>query len=377
MSGSDARSHFTRAFGGAPDLVVSAPGRVNLIGEHTDYSGGEVLPIAIGLRTWVAVRARAGAAVSRLVSGGAGGMFTLDHARLERMGRWTDYVGGVLSELIRDGVDVPALDVAIASDLPSGGGLSSSAALEVSTAFAIRTLLGAPPDRRATALLCQRAERDFVGVPCGAMDQLSSALGGAGQALHVDCATIAARPVTFAEPVLVIDTSVPRSLRRSAYNDRVRECGAAVTALRVARPSLDVLAHATLDEIERAAMAEVPRRRARHVVSECARVRAACAALECGAPFPGDLAFASHASLRDDFEASCAELDWIVERARTAAGIRGARLTGAGWGGCAVVFGESAALEAFHAVAAVEYDRAFGRRTRGWIVRASDGVRVE
>jgi galactokinase len=377
VSRSDVRSHFTRAFGSAPAVVASAPGRVNLIGEHTDYNGGVVLPIAVDLRTSVAVSTRVGARVTRLVSGGTGGIVSIDHARLERAGRWTDYVAGVLDEFARLGFDVPGLDIAIESDVPSGGGLSSSAALEVATAFGIASVLGATMDLRELALSCQRAERDFVGVPCGAMDQLASALGREGHALHVDCATLDVHHVPFVETVMVFDTAVPRSLRRSAYADRVRECALALSALREADPGLEALGRATLEAVARAPMDDVVRRRARHVVTECARVREACAILEPGAPFPGQLALASHHSLREDYDASCAELDWVVERATRSDGVRGARLTGAGWGGCAVIFGEPWALETLGDGLAADYQAAFGRKSRSWLLSAAEGVRAE
>ncbi|MHB1311552.1 MAG: galactokinase [Gemmatimonadaceae bacterium] len=377
MTAADARRHFTKSFGGAPDLVVSAAGRVNLIGEHVDYNGGWALPIAIQRRTAIAIRLCAGSNVTRINSGGTGGVLTLDHAELQRRRQWTDYPSGVLDQLVGDGVSLPGFEVAVASDVPSGSGLSSSAALEVAFGFAVRTILGLATDKVRLALLCQRAEREFVGVPCGAMDQLSAACGVAGHALHMGFSPVFVKPVPFTEKVLVFDTAVPRNLRGSAYEDRVKECAEAVGAIQRVAPAVHSLAVATLEQVEAAEMGEVPRRRARHVVGECARVRQAVATLATGASFPGEVALASHASLRDDYDCSSAELDWVVTHAMRQPGIHGARLTGAGWGGCAVIFGEAGALEEAQRALAADYEAAFRIRPRGWIVSADDGARVE
>ncbi|MDQ8155415.1 MAG: galactokinase [Gemmatimonadota bacterium] len=377
MIAEEARDHFIKSFGGEPTLVVSAAGRVNLIGEHVDYNGGEALPIAIQRRTAVAIRRHDGAATTRINSGGTGGVLTLDHARLARKRKWTDYPAGVLDQLIGAGIEVPGIEVAVASDVPSGSGLSSSAALEVAFGFAVRSLLGLPPERVALALLCQQAERQFVGVPCGAMDQLSAACGERGHALymHFDPATV--RPVPFTESVLIVDTAVPRSLRVSAYSERVDECAAALAAIRVVDPAVPSLAAASMEQLAAATMDPIVRRRARHVISECGRVRAVVDALAAGRRFPGELAVASHESLRDDYACSSAELDWIVEYALRAPGVTGARLTGAGWGGCAVVFGEPGALEALQHPLIRDYEQAMGHKARAWLVTADDGARVE
>lgn len=377
MTAQEARRHFTNSFGGEPDLVVSAAGRVNLIGEHVDYNGGWALPIAIQRRTAVAIRVCAGANVTRINSGGTGGVLTLDHAALQRRRQWTDYPSGVLDQLVGEGVPLPGFEMAVASDVPSGSGLSSSAALEVAVGFAVRTVLGLETDKVRLALLCQRAEREFVGVPCGAMDQLSSACGVAGQALHMGFAPVFVKPVPFTERVLVFDTAVPRNLRGSSYEDRVKECAEALGAIQRIAPRVETLAVASLDQVEAAEMSDVSRRRARHVVGECARVRQAVETLASGQAFPGEVALASHASLRDDYDCSSTELDWVVEHAMREPGVHGARLTGAGWGGCAVIFGAADALEGVQRALETDYEAAFGRRARGWIVSADDGARVE
>jgi galactokinase len=371
------RRHFATAFGGEPALVASAAGRVNLIGEHVDYSGGEALPIAIQRRTAVAVRLRDGAKVTQINSGGTGGVLTIDHTRLARRGKWTDYPSGVLDQLVGAGIDVPGLQVAVASDIPSGSGLSSSAALEVAFGFAVRSVLQVPLDAEALALECQRAERQFVGVPCGAMDQMTAACGRRGHALHMNFGPLQVREVPFTEQVLVVDTAVPRSLRASAYTERVQECAVALAAVRQLAPGVPHLAAATREQIDRAVMPEVSRLRARHVAAECERVRDAAAALTAGERFPGHLALASHRSLRDDYDCSSRELDWVVEFAMRTPGISGARLTGAGWGGCAVVFGDAGALSALEESLPGAYAKAIGHRPRAWVVTADDGARLE
>jgi galactokinase len=304
-------------------------------------------------------------------------VLTIDHGQLRRRKKWTDYPSGVLDQLIGADVDVPGLDVALASDIPSGSGLSSSAALEVAFGFALRSLLGLDTDPVALALLCQRAEREFVGIPCGAMDQLSAACGMSGHALHIGFAPVTVRPVPFSESVLVVDTAVPRSLRATAYADRVRECAAALSAIQRIAPDVTELAAATAEQLDRAEMPDVERRRARHVIAECARVREAVRVLASGARFPGALALASHASLRDDFECSSPELDWVVEYAMRSPGVSGARLTGAGWGGCAVIFGEHNALEGLERAILSDYAAAIGNRPRSWMVAADSGARLE
>ena len=377
MTAREARRHFTKSFGGEPDVVVSAAGRVNLIGEHVDYNGGWALPIAIQRRTAVAIRVCAGSNITRINSGGTGGVLTLDHAELQRRRQWTDYPSGVLDQLVSEGVSLPGFEVAVASDVPSGSGLSSSAALEVAFGFAVRTVLGLETDKVRLALLCQRAEREFVGVPCGAMDQLSAACGVSGHALHMGFSPVFVKPVPFTERVLVFDTAVPRNLRGTAYEDRVKECAEALAAIRRVAPEVESLAVVTAEQVEAAEMSDVCRRRARHVVSECARVRQAVETLASGLPFPGDVALASHASLRDDYDCSSTELNWVVERAMRQPGVRGARLTGAGWGGCAVIFGAAGALEEAQRALVADYEGAFRLRPRGWIVSADDGARVE
>jgi galactokinase len=324
-------------FAAAPEVVASAPGRVNLIGEHTDYNGGYVLPCAIDRRTAVAL------------GRGDGPLYSadFDDARPragEREGAWVDYPRGVVWALAQAGLAVPAFQAAFAGDVPQGAGLSSSAAIEAATVLALDALgaLGLP--RTAMAQLCQRAENQFVGVRSGIMDQYAALLCQAGHALLVDCRSLASEAVPLdlagaGLSLLVCDTGVKRGLAATGYNDRRATCERAA-----ARLGVPTLRDATEADLARLSGDELLR--ARHVVTENARVLAAVTALRQRdfATF-GQLMYASHASLRDDYAVSTPELDAVVTTAR-AAGAVGARLTGAGFGGCAIALvADPAALE--------------------------------
>lgn len=361
--------------GGEPSVVASAAGRVNLVGEHTDYNGGEVLPIAIARRTIVALRPN-GRAEWRAVSANETETGTFAAAP-DRTGHWWDYVAGVAVMLREAGVDAPPCDVAVWSDVPAGAGLSSSAALEVATAVALAHLAGhaIPLDR--LALLSQRAEVEFVGVNSGIMDQFASALGRPGHALHVWCDTARYEHIPMRDAVLIFDTAVPRSLRGSAFNVRRAECDAALAELRRLEPGLPWLAAATPELVRRAGLAPVLHARATHVVDETRRVGAAVAALRGGGSLPGDLLLASHASLRDLYECSSPELDWFVDHAARLPGVGGARLTGAGWGGCAIAVGDHAALEAAVPELTARYRERFDLEPRAWLTHADAGARID
>jgi galactokinase len=369
---------FARQFGGVPLVVASAAGRVNLIGEHTDYNGGEVLPIGIGRRTYVAVRPRLGdESRSRVVSVDVALEGEFDAVAPERVGRWWDYVAGVAHQLRVARVDVPALDIAVWSDVPSGVGLSSSAALCVAATAALLAAAGHDWSPRDIALVAHRAEADFVGVPVGIMDQFASAMARDDMALHVWCDTTATECVPFTDGVMIIDTALERTVRSSAYQTRRAECEAALGELRRAYPGLRSLAEAAPDQVQAAALPELLHRRALHVSEETRRVGTAVAALRRGGPIDGALLTASHASLRDLYDCSTPELDWVVDRALAYPGICGARLTGAGWGGAVIAVGKTDALLDAAPVLAADYEAAFGQKARIWISRAECGVRVD
>jgi len=334
-----ARGAYVERFGEQPELTASAPGRVNLIGEHTDYNGGFVLPCAIGRRVAVAV------------GRGEGGLYSADFAEARQPGEkdssWADYPRGVAWAMDAAGHEVGAFRAAFAGSVPLGSGLSSSAAIEAATALALDALGGFGLGGKDLAVLCQRAENDFVGVNSGIMDQYASLLCEAGAALLVDCRSLEAEsvPLDLEEAGLalaVCDTRVERGLADTGYNDRREACERAASALGV-----EELRDATEDDLDRLSGEELLR--ARHVVSENARVLEAVEALrDKDFDLFGRLMYASHASLRDDYEVSTPELDAFVELAGDF-GAPGARLTGAGFGGCAIALvsaGETGALAA-------------------------------
>jgi galactokinase len=316
-------------------LVASAPGRVNLIGEHTDYNGGLCLPLALPQRTTVNLTVRAD---RRLGLASAQEEGTWEGHVEERPDGWAAYVAGVVAMLRADGYDAPGFDATIDSEVPVGAGLSSSAALECAVATAVAGLLGLDLDdaeRRRLAAVCIRAENDYVGAPTGGMDQTVAMLAQPGHALLLDFGDDSVTPVALpldeaGLALLVIDTRVSHTLSDGSYGDRRAECASAALLLGV-----DSLSDAAPDAVEDLAD-PVLRRRARHVVTENARVRDAVSCLDSG-DWTGLAALldASHTSMRDDFEISCRELDLAVLSAR-AAGALGARMTGGGFGGSAV-----------------------------------------
>ena len=374
------RTLFIDRFGREPDVVASAPGRVNLIGEHTDYNGGEVLPIAIARRTWVAAgRATddGGGPVLRAVSATQPTMGTAGLRSPKRSGEWWDYLTGVTAPLLEASGGSTSLDLAVDSDVPTGAGLSSSAAIEVATALAVAGMLGLRLEMREVAMIAWRAETGFVGVPCGIMDQFASALCRPGEALHLECDTARYDFAPFRDTLLIFDTAIPRSLRTSHYNERRAECDEALRLLRERWPELPSLAAAEPEQVIEARLPPPLDGRALHVSRETRRVRDAVAALRAGSRISRELLVGSHESLRDLYECSRPELDWVVERAIALPGIQGARLTGAGWGGCVIVVGEEDAIRAAGPVLAREYEARFALVPRLWLSGASSGARVE
>ncbi|MGY1827954.1 MULTISPECIES: galactokinase [unclassified Blastococcus] len=376
------RAAFARTVGGNPDLVVRSPGRVNLIGEHTDYNDGFVLPAALDRGTVVAARRRAdGRLRTTALRMGETDERPLADLRPHEGPGWSRYVAGAAAVLQDEGHDVPGADLVVDSDLPLGAGLSSSASLELGVLVALLALAGEqlPPQRLAR--LGQRVEHEVIGVRSGIMDQLAIACGAAGSAVLIDCRSLAAEtvPVPAGTAILVLDSAVPRTLAGSAYNDRRAECEAAVAALRAIAPGLRALR-----DVSPALLAEhahllddVQLRRARHVVGENDRVLAGAAALRLGdAAAFGELMGRSHASLRDDYEVSIPELDTLVELAEATPGVLGARLTGAGFGGCAVALADAEQAAGAAAAITAAYRSATGRAGEATVCVASDGARV-
>lgn len=369
---------FRRTWSAEPECSASAPGRANLIGEHTDYNGGPVLPLAIEQRAWVAVGHSNGTS-SEVISALDGRMRALGSGG--RMPRgWAAYVVGVERALRERGVALPSeLRVAVASSVPAGAGLSSSAALCVALVRAFSRLADVRLSRAGMVDVAHRAEHDHVGVQCGRMDQTVSVFGRRDHALLIESPTGPMRQLPFARAVLLLDSGKPHRLASGALNDRHAECEAALLALRERRPQLAALADLPSDDLARltAALPEVLARRVRHVVTETRRVREAAAALAQNRFRQlGELLHEGHASLRDDFAASCVEADAMVEWAMNA-GAWGARLTGAGWGGVVVVLAPEAALRDVERIVAGRFRDRFGTMPATWLTRASSGVRLE
>lgn len=331
---------FRAAFGREPQVMAFAPGRVNLIGEHTDYNDGLVLPCALPLGTVVAASSRPDreVVVRTLDLAGATDGFTLEAAVTPApRGHWANHPRGLVAAWLEAGFPLPGLDIAIGGDLPRGAGLSSSASLGVALATAFAHMVGADPGPVAAARMAQRAEHRFVGCACGVMDPLVAAAGRGGAALLIDCHSLRWREVAIPDAVsmLVVHSGVSRELADGAYNARRAECGRAARAFGASSlrdVGLDALATAP------AGLDATVLRRARHVVTENARVESFAAALERGDLAAAGVALrASHASLRDDFEVSHPAVDALVAALDAAVGVEGgARMTGGGFGGCVV-----------------------------------------
>ncbi|MCA1614305.1 MAG: galactokinase, partial [Acidobacteria bacterium] len=339
------RAAFRGRYGRAARLF-RAPGRVNLIGEHTDYNDGFVLPMAIDRETVAAAAARPDRRVRvHSLNLDESAEFDLDAPGEKRRGDWLDYVEGVarILDAGAGGARLAGADLSILSDVPLGAGLSSSAALEISVGLALASLSGADAGGVRLALAGQRAEHEYVGTKCGIMDQFTAAMARARHALLIDCRTLQAThiPLDTSDVVVAIcDTNVKHELSTSEYNRRREECEQGVRALQSVLPSIRALRDVGVEEFDRHAPRVLPetiRRRCRHVVTENARTLAAAESLRRGDLSElGRLMNLSHASLRDDYEVSCAELDALVEIALPLEGVLGARMTGGGFGGSTV-----------------------------------------
>jgi galactokinase len=359
--------------------VFRAPGRVNLIGEHTDYNLGFVLPVALDMATYIAAAPSADGKL-RIYSENRKEQREFDASSLggvERTGTWTDYPIGVARELVHAGVGVEGANLLIRSTVPDGGGLSSSAALEVSSALAL--LAGREFDRLELAKLCQRAERNFVGMPCGIMDQYISVFGRAHSAVEIDCRSLGHRLVKLPDGItfIAVNTMVKHALSGSAYHDRVRECAAAVEGIAAVYPDVRSLRDVSPEQFAgvSARLPDVVARRARHVVTEDARVNRFTEASASGdVTGMGKLMVESHRSLQHDYEVSCAELDFLVDAALAIDGVYGSRMTGGGFGGCTVTLLRVEAAAGFRASIAQAYRQEFGVTPRIYSCEPSEGA---
>jgi galactokinase len=377
----DAAQEFGLRFGRKPS-VSRAPGRVNLIGEHTDYNDGFVMPAALEFATLVAASPRPDRRLSVYST-------TMDESRefdLDApapIGRhdWSDYVFGVAVMLERSGWRLRGADLVVSTDVPLGSGLSSSAALEVSAAHAFLTAAGLPFEPIAVAKICQEAENDYVGMRCGVMDQYIAACAVAGYALLIDCRSLESRNVPIAPNLrlLIANSTVRHQHAGGEYNARREACEEGVRLLKPVLRPIKALRDVTAPDLEanRERLPDLIYRRCRHIVTENARVLEAERAL-----LAGDFAAcgramnASHASMRDDFEITCPEVDFLAELAQAAPGVYGSRMTGGGFGGCTVTLVEAEAVERVSQVLVEGYRSACGREAEVFVCSPSDGARL-
>jgi galactokinase len=373
---------FVDLFGESPS-IYQAPGRVNLIGEHTDYNDGFVMPAAIGFYTRAAVAPRPDRKfVIHSENYSEQVEFDLDHLPATGAGHWSDYVIGVVKMLVRSGKKLGGANLLVDGNVPQGAGLSSSASFEVAVGYALLDLGGPNTiDRTQLARLCQQAENEFVGARCGIMDQFVASHGNRGQALLLDCRSLDLEYRQLPSPddavLAICNTMVKHSIAKGEYNQRRAECEAGVRGLSQYLPRIRALRDVTPEDLEAYGheLPDVVVRRCRHVIGENARVLKAAAALERGdLPAFGNLMLESHRSLRDDFAVSCSELDLMVELAGQADGVYGTRMTGGGFGGCTIALVQTGCVEVFQRTVREGYERSTGRKPEIYICAAADGV---
>jgi galactokinase len=372
---------YRELFGAEPEFVVRAPGRVNLIGEHTDYNDGFVFPAAINYEVVMAGAPRADGQV-RAYSAifDESDTFAVDVAVPSEDARWSNYIRAVAFILNKEGHGLRGMNVAVTGTVPLASGLSSSAAMEIASCLAFEAAGGFAVDPVKRALIGQRAEREFVGVQVGIMDQFISANGRAHHALFIDTRSLEYEAVPLPESGVVLligDTNKPRGLVDSEYNTRRKECEEAVRILKQVLPDITALRDVTVEEFERHAhiLPDVVCRRARHVITENDRVLQSITALKSGdIQAFGKLMNESHDSLRDDYEVTGPELDAMVDAARAVPGVFGARMTGAGFGGCTISLVMEESVEAFKQRVGAQYLEKTGLEATFHVCQASEGA---
>jgi galactokinase len=373
------RQIFTEIFGSVPKFY-RAPGRVNLIGEHTDYNDGFVMPAAIDRYVWAAIANRKDRKV-RIHSANYSETvtFDLDNVHPVRKGSWSDYPQGVSAMLQNAGYDIQGADILVSGDVPIGSGLSSSAAVEVAVGFAMLDQCGASVERTELAKLCQRAENEFVGMRCGLMDQFTACNGEAGRAIMLDCRSLDYESIEMPHDIslVICNTMVKHKLANSEYNSRRADCEEGGSILARSNPGIKALRDVTMHELDQRRN-ELPERifwHCRHVVSENERVQRAAVALASGdVEAFGDLMYESHRSLRDDFEVSSPELNLMIQIASMQRGVIGARMTGGGFGGCTVNLVYKNAVDEFIAAISREYELRIGLAPEIYVSSAVEGV---
>ena len=379
------RQHYRDHFQGEPDLCLRAPGRINLIGEHTDYNEGFVLPAAIDKSVYFAVGARTDNRC-HFFALDLSAHFSADLQALQRSDThpWANYLMGVLQQLQETYPEVAAkmqgINLVFAADLPSGAGLSSSAAIENGVGFAVNELFGLGLSRMQLLQISRQAENRFVGMNCGIMDMFVSMMGQENQFLKIDCRDLSFEYIPFEAPdmrLVLCDTTVKHALVDSEYNTRRAECEEGVDLLRAFDPTIRHLREVSLSQLElhRADLRPVVYRRCQYVIEEIARVEAACRALQ-NQDFAelGRLMYATHEGLSGLYEVSCPELDFLVAFARERAGVLGARMMGGGFGGCTLNLLYAADVEGFILQAKIAFQARFGKDMPCYVVRPGGGV---
>jgi galactokinase len=370
---------FKELFGRHPRLY-RAPGRVNLIGEHTDYNDGFVLPAAVDMYCWVAIAPRSDSNLAlRSNNFGETIAVDLDDRSLARRNHWSDYIVGTALALRHEGHAIRGADVLLHGEIPFGSGLSSSAAIEVASGFALLENTGLQPDLTRLAVACRRAENEFVGARVGIMDQFISAHGHAGHALKLDCRSLEYEllPLPGEVCLVVCNTGVKHAHAGGEYNQRRAQCEEGVRLLSEALPGIRALRDVSSQQLEenKSLLPELIYRRCRHIITEDERVERAGAALRSGSlTVLSELMAASHRSLRDDYEVSSAELDTMVEIASKQPGVIAARMTGGGFGGCTVNLVRKEAAEIVRANVAAAYESQTGIHPEIYVLSAARGV---
>ena len=372
------QQEFQKIYGRHPE-IYRAPGRVNLIGEHTDYNDGFVMPAAINFFTWLAISPRSDSTINIRSRAFSEPVSILLNGDLRPRHTWSDYVVGIIDQIRRSGKKLAGADILIQSEVPMGSGLSSSAAIEVAAGFSLLKTNQYAVDRTELALLCQRAENLFVGMRCGIMDQFISCNGTIDHALMLDCRSLDFRllPLSPTSRMVICNTMVKHEHASGEYNKRRDECETGVLILREFIPEIRALRDVSARELEqhRERLPETIYRRCRHVVTENDRVERAGKALEQHDMKKfGTLMAQSHASLRDDYQVSSGELDLMVDIANRQSGIFGARMTGGGFGGCTINLVEASQAERFRDSVANEYKKVTGLSPEIYISTAADGA---
>jgi len=390
MNINDMKELFINTFGDGELRVFTSPGRVNLIGEHIDYCGGCVLPAALTMKTTIIAKKR-NDDIIRLKATDLDILVETTISEMHNLKgqlKWGDYQIGVALELMKDGYDICGCDLLYDDTVPHGGGLSSSAAIEVSTAICFATFANEKKgikkelDMIEMALISQRAEHNFIGVKCGIMDQFASAMGKADHAVYLNCATLEYEHIPLKlgnSKIVLTNTNVKHSLGSSKYNERRAECEEGLKALQTVIPGINQLADVTVEQFENHKNVienETTRKRIKHIVYECDRVYRSVEAMKNNdIKAFGQYMNESHNSLQYDYEVTCPELDFVVSEGRKIDGVVGIRMTGAGFGGCTVAIINDDAVETYIDVVGKSYAEKFGHEASFYVTQTGDGGR--